>query len=207
MVVVDIYSLNKEKVGQAELPDDIFNVPVKPHLVHEVVVAQLASRRSGTASVKGRSEVRGSTKKPYRQKGTGRSRMGSRKSPLLRGGGTIFGPKPRDYSYRPPRKVRRNALKIALTAKVQDKELMILNAFDLPEIKTKLFIEAMAGLDLKNALIITPEPNENLERSARNVPGVKVLRSDGLNVYDVVKYRHLVLLEPCIDQIKERLQK
>ncbi|MBW2090541.1 MAG: 50S ribosomal protein L4 [Deltaproteobacteria bacterium] len=207
MVVVDIYSVNKEKVGQAELPDDIFDVPLKPHLVHEVVLAQLASRRSGTASTKGRSEIRGSTRKPYRQKGTGRSRMGTRKSPLLRGGGTIFGPKPRDYSYRPPKKVRRNALKIALTAKVKDDELLILDAFDLPEIKTKRFVEAMAGLNLNNALIVTPGPNENLERSARNVPGIKVLRSAGLNVYDVVKYRHLVLLEPCIAQITERLQK
>ncbi|MBW2061658.1 MAG: 50S ribosomal protein L4 [Deltaproteobacteria bacterium] len=207
MVMVDIYNLSKEKVGQIELPSDIFDVPLRPHLVHEVVLAQLASRRSGTASTKGRSEIRGSTHKPYRQKGTGRSRAGSLKSPIRRGGGVIFGPKPRNYSYRPPKKVKRTALKVALTAKLQEEELLILNTFDLPEIKTKLFVEAMAGLDLTNALIVTPEAHENLERSARNVPGIKVLRSGGLNVYDVLKYRHLVLLKPCIAQITERLQK
>ncbi|MBW2085593.1 MAG: 50S ribosomal protein L4 [Deltaproteobacteria bacterium] len=207
MVMVDIYNLSKEKVGQIELPSDIFDVPLRPHLVHEVVLAQLASRRSGTASTKGRSEIRGSTHKPYRQKGTGRSRAGSLKSPIRRGGGVIFGPKPRNYSYRPPKKVKRTALKVALTAKLQEEELLILNTFDLPEIKTKLFVEAMTGLDLTNALIVTPEAHENLERSARNVPGIKVLRSGGLNVYDVLKYRHLVLLEPCIAQITERLQK
>ncbi|MBW1709278.1 MAG: 50S ribosomal protein L4 [Deltaproteobacteria bacterium] len=207
MVVVDILNLNKEKVGQAELPADIFDVPLRQHLVHEVVLAQLANRRAGTASTKGRSEVRGSTHKLYRQKGTGRARAGTRKSPLLRGGGTIFGPKPRDFSYQPPKKVRRNALKTALTAKVKENELLILDAFDLPEIKTRRFVEAMAGLELDNALIVTPESNENLERSARNVPKIKVLRSAGLNVYDVVKYRHLILLEPCIAQITERLQK
>ena len=207
MPVVDIYNLKKEKVGQAELPAEVFEAPLKEHLVHEVVVAQLASRRSGTASTKERSEIVGSGRKVYRQKGTGRSRAGTRKNPLWRGGGVIFGPKPRDFSYKPPKKVRRSALKAALSAKLKEDELLVLKAFDLPEIKTKGFVQVMADLDLDQALIVTPEPNENLEKSARNVPGVKVLRSAGLNVYDVLKYRHLVLLEPCIAQISERLMK
>jgi large subunit ribosomal protein L4 len=207
MPTVDVYNLNHDKVGQTDLPSEIFEVPIKAHLLHEVVVAQLASRRSGTASTKTRSEVRGSGRKLYRQKGTGRARAGSMKNPLWRGGGVIFGPSPRDFSYSPPKKVRRNAMKVALSGKLADEELMILDTFDLPEIKTKGFLEAMAGLGIDNGLVVTYEPNENLEKSARNVPEVKVLRSSGLNVYDVLKYKHLVLLEPCIAQITERLLK
>lgn len=207
MPVIDVYNLKKEKVGQAELPEEIFNVPLRPHLVHEVVVAQLASRRAGSASTKERSDVRGSTRKLYRQKGTGRARAGSRRNPLWRGGGTIFGPHPRDFSYQPPKKVRRAALKVALTAKYQDNELMVLDAFDLPEIKTKHFVQVLQGLGLGRALIVTPASDETLEKSARNVPGIKILRSAGLNVYDVVKYPQLVLLQPCLEQLKERLLK
>jgi large subunit ribosomal protein L4 len=207
MPVIDVYNLKKEKVGQAELPEEIFNVPLRTHLVHEVVVAQLASRRAGSASTKERSDVRGSTRKLYRQKGTGRARAGSRRNPLWRGGGTIFGPHPRDFSYQPPKKVRRAALKVALTAKYQDNELMVLDAFDLPEIKTKHFVQVLQGLGLGRALIVTPASDETLEKSARNVPGIKILRSAGLNVYDVVKYPQLVLLQPCLEQLKERLLK
>jgi len=207
MPAIDVYNLKKEKVGQAELPEEIFNVPLRSHLVHEVVVAQLASRRSGSASTKTRSEIRGSTRKLYRQKGTGRARAGTRRNPLLRGGGVIFGPHPRDFSYKPPKKVRRTALKVALTAKYQDNELLVLDAFDLPEIKTKNFVQVLKDLGLERALIVTPESDDTLEKSARNVPGVKVLHSVGLNVYDVVKYPQLVLLQPCLDQLKERLMK
>jgi large subunit ribosomal protein L4 len=199
--------LNREKVGEVDLPGEIYDVPLRPHLVHEVVVAQLASRRAGTASTKTRSEIVGSTKKPYRQKGTGRARAGSRKSPLWRGGGTIFGPKPRDYSYRPPKRVRRNALKVVLTAKHKDQELTIVDAMDFDEIKTKKFMEAMNTLGLSNALIVTGEPNEILEKSSRNVPGFKVLRAAGLNCYDLLKYRHLVLLQASLTRIEERLLK
>lgn len=207
MPAIDVYNLKKEKVGEIELSSEIFDVPVREHLLHEVVVAQLASRRSGSASTKTRGDISGSTRKPYRQKGTGRARAGSRKSPLWRGGGTIFGPKPRDYSYQPPKKVRRAALKVALTAKFQDKELTVIDAMDLPEIKTKNFVQAMNGLGLENALIITPDINENLEKSSRNVQGFKVLRAPGLNVYDVLKYRHLVLLQTSLPKIEERLLK
>lgn len=207
MPVVDVYNLKKEKVGQIELSDQIFDAPIKPHLVHEVVVAQLASRRAGTASTKTRSEIAGSTRKPYRQKGTGRARAGSRKSPLWRGGGTIFGPKPRDFSYKPPKKVRRGALTTALTSKLKDQELLVLDQMDLGEIKTKKFVEAMTGLQLDNALVIVAGPDMVLEKSSRNVPGYKVLRAEGLNCYDLLKYKHLVLLQDSLAKIEERLLK
>ena len=207
MPVVDVYNLKREKVGEAVLPPEIYDVPLREHLVHEVVTAQLAGRRSGSASTKDRSQVKGTTKKPWRQKGTGRARAGSRKSPLWRGGGVVFGPKPRDYGFMPPKQVRRGALKVALTAKLKDSELMVVDAMDLQEVKTKNFVQAMAGLGLENALIVTPESNENLEKSSRNVPGFKVLRSEGLNVYDVVRFRHLVLLQPSLAKIEERLLK
>jgi len=207
MPVIDVYNVKKEKVGEAELPAGIYDVTVRQHLVHEVVVAQLASKRSGTASTKTRSQIAGSTHKPYRQKGTGRARAGTRKSPLWRGGGVIFGPKPRDYRYRPPKKVRRGALKVILTAKLQDSELLIVDALDIPEIKTKRFVQAMNGLGLKNALIVTAEADEKLEKSSRNVPGFKILRAAGLNVYDIVKHERLVLLQPSLAKIEERLLK
>lgn len=207
MPTVNVYNQKNEEVGKADLPEEIFGVTPSVTMVHEVVVAQLASRRSGTASTKTRSEIRGSMKKLYRQKGTGRARAGTSKNPLLRGGGVIFGPKPRDFSYKPPKKVRRSAMKSVLSSKLADGELKILSGLELTEIKTKAFSEVLGDLELTNALIVTPEENENLEKSARNIPNVKVLRSSGLNIYDMVKYHHLVLLEPCIDQLKERLLK
>ncbi|MFH1091982.1 MAG: 50S ribosomal protein L4 [Pseudomonadota bacterium] len=207
MPVVKVYNLKKEVVGEVELPDQIFNVEIKPHLVHEVVVAQLASRRAGTASTKTRSEISGSTRKPYRQKGTGRARAGSRRSPLWRGGGITFGPKPRDFSYLPPKRVRRGALKVALTAKLKEEELLVLEALELDEIKTRKFVQAMSGLGLDNALVVTDGSDEKLEKSSRNAPGYKVLRAMGLNVYDLVKYKSLVLLKGSLPRIEERLLK
>ncbi|MBU2551578.1 MAG: 50S ribosomal protein L4 [Proteobacteria bacterium] len=207
MPVVDVYDLKRNKVGQVELPADIYEVPLRQHLVHEVVVAQLASRRSGTASTKARSDVAGTTHKMYRQKGTGRARAGSRKSPLRRGGGTIFGPSPKDWSYSPPKRVRRTALKVALSSKLKEEELLVIEAMDLERIKTKDFVSTMNGLGLENALIITADQDENLELSSRNVPGFKVLRVMGLNVYDVIKYRNLVLLKTSLPKIEERLLK
>jgi large subunit ribosomal protein L4 len=207
MPVMDVYNIKKEVVGQVELPDAVFAVEIKPHLVHEVVVAQLASRRAGTASTKTRSEIAGSTRKPYRQKGTGRARAGTRKSPLWRGGGTIFGPKPRDYSMRPPKKIRRGALKSVLSAKVQDQELMVIDDWRLDEIKTKQFVQVMKDLGLSSAVVVTEGPDEKLEKSSRNAPGFKVLRADGLNCYDLCKYHHLVLLRDSLPKIEERLLK
>jgi large subunit ribosomal protein L4 len=205
MATVDIVNINGDKVSEAQLSDDIFNIPVKASILHQVVKAQLAGRRSGTASVKNRSDITGSQRKLYRQKGTGRARKGNIKSPLLRGGGVVFGPHPRSYMQKVPKKVRKLALKMALTGKLQDRRLLILDGFELPEIKTKDFVAAVQSVNADNALIVTVDANRNLELSSRNVPGVKVLRCEGLNVYDILKYDTLVLLQDAIKGIEGRL--
>ncbi|MGD8257625.1 MAG: 50S ribosomal protein L4, partial [Desulfobacterales bacterium] len=201
----DVQNVEGKSVSQVELADDVFNVPIKTSVLHEVVVMQLANRRSGTASVKHRSDVRGSGRKLFRQKGTGRARRGDIKSPLLRGGGVAFGPDGRRYSYNVPKKVRKLALKMALSSKMQENELLVLDQIELDAIKTKELVNLLEKLELENALIVTEKQNENLEMSSRNVTGVKVLRSEGLNVYDILKYRMLVLLEPAIKTIERRL--
>ena len=205
MAVVDVLNQTGEKVAQAELADGCFNVEVKPSVLHTVVKMQLANRRAGTASVKNRSDVRGSRRKLFRQKGTGRARRGDAKSPLLRGGGAAFGPHPKSWALKVPKKVRRLALKMALSSKLQSESLMVLNGISLEAVKTKAFAAILSDLNLDNALFVTPDKDVTVELSARNIPGVKVLRSEGLNVYDVLKYRHLVLLEPSIGQIQGRL--
>lgn len=206
MAVVDVFNIKGKKVSQRELPDALFNVPVKPSVLHEVVTMQLARKRSGTAAVKHRSDIRGSGRKLFRQKGTGRARRGNIKSPLLRGGGVVFGPDPKSYAYKVPKKVRRLALKMALSTKLQKKNLLILDQFELEQIKTKEFIKVIDALNVENALIVTNEKNESLELASRNVPTVKVLRSEGLNVYDILKYENLILLESSINTIEGRLQ-
>jgi large subunit ribosomal protein L4 len=205
MAVVDIYNCKAEKVSQIELEDEIFNVAVKPNVLHEVVTMQLANRRAGSASVKHRSDVHGSRRKLFRQKGTGRARRGDIKSPLLRGGGSVFGPDPRSYSYKVPKKVKRLALKMALSSKLKEDNIIVLDKFELDKIKTKEFISVMGVLNTKNALIITEKENKNLELSSRNVPNVKVLKVEGMNVHDILKYKRLVLLEASIESIKGRL--
>jgi large subunit ribosomal protein L4 len=205
MAVVDVHNIEGKAVAQVDLADEVFNVPVKSHVLHEVVTMQLANRRSANPKVKHRGDVAGSTRKLYRQKGTGRARRGDIKSPLLRGGGVIFGPDGRKYAYQVPKKVRKLALRMALSSKLQEKALVILDQFDLEEIKTKTFVGALKALKLKSALIVTETQNDRLERSSRNVPAVKVLRSEGLNVYDVLKYDILVLLQSAIKTIEGRL--
>jgi large subunit ribosomal protein L4 len=205
MAVADVYNMDGEKVSETDLTDEVFDVPVKRHLLHEVVRMQMTNRRSGTAAAKGRSSVRGGGQKPYRQKGTGRARAGSRRSPLWRGGGVVFGPNPRSYSYRVPKRVRKQALKMALTSKLRDKALIVMDRFDLETVKTKRFVEVVTALKAREALIVTDREIENLELSSRNVPHVKVLRSEGLNVYDVLRFDRLILLEPSVKQITERL--
>jgi large subunit ribosomal protein L4 len=205
MAKIDILNIKGDKVSEAEVSDEIFNVPVKTPILHQVVKAQLAGRRSGTASVKNRSDIVGSQRKLYRQKGTGRARKGNIKSPVLRGGGVVFGPHPRSYAQKVPKKVRKMALKMALTSKFQDEELLVLDGFELSEIKTKAFISTVKSLDARNALIVTVGINRNLELSSRNVPGIKVLRCEGLNVYDILKYEKLVLLQDAIQGIEGRL--
>jgi len=205
MALQDVYNMDGTKVSEVELTDEIFNVPVKEHLLHEVVTMQLANKRAGTASTKGRSDVRGGGQKPFRQKGTGRARAGTRRSPLWRGGGVTFGPKPRSYAYRVPKKVRKQALKMALTSKLQEETLLVVDNLDLETIKTKQFVEVLDTLKTGAALIVTDKKLTNLELSSRNVPDVKLVRSEGLNVYDVLRFKHLILLEPCVKQLEGRL--
>ncbi|MBF0200717.1 MAG: 50S ribosomal protein L4 [Desulfamplus sp.] len=206
MAAVDVLNRSGEKVSQVELPDEIFSTPVKKSILHDVVRMQLASRRSGTASVKGRSEVSGSTRKLYRQKGTGNARAGSIKSPLRRGGGVIFGPSPRSYAYKVNKKVRSLAMKMALSSKLECNELFVIDTFALEGIKTAEVFRIIRNLGLgKNVLVITAEDDENLFLSSRNIPDVKVLKVDGLNVYDILKYHNLLLLESSIQAIEGRL--
>lgn len=205
MAVVDVINTKGEKVSERQLIDELFNVPASKSVLHEVVVMQQASRRAGSASVKHRSDVRGSSRKLFRQKGTGRARRGDIKSPLLRGGGSTFGPDPRSYAYRPPKKVRKLALKMALSSKLKEQQLLVLDRMDLEQAKTREFIKIIDALKIDNALIVTDKKDINLELSSRNVPNIKILRSEGLNVYDILKYRNLVLLEPAINAIEGRL--
>jgi large subunit ribosomal protein L4 len=205
MAIADVFNMDGEKVSETNLADEIFDVPVKQHVLHEMVTMQLVSRRAGTAATKGRSDVRGGGQKPYRQKGTGRARAGTRRSPLWRGGGVVFGPSPRSYRYKVPKKVRRQALKMALTSKLQDKALIVVDRLVLEPAKTKRFVEVMAALKTGRALIVTDQKIQSLELSSRNVPDFKVLRSEGLNVYDILRFKNLVLLEPSVKQIAERL--
>jgi large subunit ribosomal protein L4 len=205
MAVVDILDSNAEKISQADLTDDIYALPAKASILHEVVTMQLAGRRAGSASVKHRSDVKGSGRKLFRQKGTGRARRGDVKDPLLRGGGSVFGPDPRSYAYKVPKKVRKLALKMALSTKLRDNKLVVLDKLELEETKTKEFLEVVNALDISNALIVTDQQDERLELASRNVPGFKIMRVEGLNVYDILKYENLILLESTLKSIEERL--
>jgi len=205
MAVVEVKNIEGGKVSEVELPDSIFNVSVKKSVLHDVVRMQMAARRRGTAAVKHRSDIKGSGVKMFRQKGTGRARRGNIKSPLLKGGGVAFGPEPRSYAIKIPKKARRLALKMAISSKFQAETLVVLDRFALDRIKTKTVAQAIAALKLEKPLIVIDEKDTVLELSARNIPGVKVLRADGLNVYDILNHQHLVLLEPSIKLIEGRL--
>ena len=207
MGVVDVLNCEGEKVSQRELPDALFDVPIKRSVLHEVVTMQLSCRRAGSATVKHRSDIRGSGRKLFRQKGTGRARRGDIKAPLLRGGGVVFGPDNRSYSYKVPKKKRKLALKMALSSKLKNHNIIVLDQFELEKVKTKAFIKVINTLDVNNALIVTEKKNENLDLSSRNVPDIKVMRTEGINVYDILKYKYLVLLESSINEIERRLLK
>lgn len=204
MPVVDVSNKKGEKVSEITLSDDVFAVPVKGHVLHEVVVAQLAARRRGTADCKNRSDVNFSGKKMHRQKGTGRARRGNRRSPLLKGGGVVFGPHPRSYAQRVPKKVRKLALKMALSSKLNDNCLKVVDALSQEAIKTKEVATLLSALEIRNALFVVSGQEENFSLSARNIPGVAVLPVEGLNVYDLLKYRHLVLDSRAVDGIYGR---
>ncbi len=205
MAVVEVKNIEGGKVSEVELPDSIFNVSVKKSVMHDVVRMQMAAKRRGTAAVKHRSDVKGSGVKMFRQKGTGRARRGNIKSPLLKGGGVAFGPEPRSYAIKIPKKARRLALKMAISSKLQAETLVVLDRFELDQIKTKTVAKAIEALNLEKPLIVIDGKDRVLELSARNIPGVKVLRAEGLNVYDILNHQHLVLLEPSIKLIEGRL--
>lgn len=192
-------------VIEPELKEEIFGIKTRPHLLHQIVVMQLNNRRAGTAATKSKGFVRGGGKKPWRQKGTGRARAGSIRSPLWVGGGTIFGPQPRDYSFRMPRKARKEALLSALSLKKRDGKIIVVDKLNFEEAKTKLMAKALAELKVTSALIVISEPDTTIERSSRNIPAVKVLRVEGLNVYDLVRYDHLILTEDALKLLEERL--
>ena len=205
MSTVDIVNTKNEKVGEIELNASVFDLEVKEHLLHDVVRQQRAAKRSGNASTKTRVEVRGGGAKPWRQKGTGRARAGSRNSPIWRGGGVVFGPKPRDYSFKLNRKVKKQALAMAMSARLQEGNLVVLDDFVMDTIKTKDFVGTMKGFDFDNCMIITEGANENLSKSARNVNGFKVLSAAGLNVYDILLHKKLMLLKPAVESLEKRL--
>jgi len=193
------------QVIHPQLKEEIFGAKVRPHLLHQTVVMQLNNRRAGTASTKTKGLVRGGGKKPWRQKGTGRARAGSSRSHLWVGGGTIFGPQSRDYFYRLPKKARKQALLSALSAKNRDGKIIVLDKFELAEAKTKLMRTILEDLKITSALIVIPESDVKVERSARNLPAVKVLRVEGLNVYDLLRHEHLILTEGALRLIEERM--
>jgi len=204
MPVVDVLDLDAQKAGEITLRDDIFGIEPKIHLFPLVLRRQFEAKRQGTASTKTRSEVRASSKKPWRQKGTGRARSGSRSSPLWRGGGVIFGPKPRTgITIKVPRKMKKAALRSAFSLKVRENKLTVLDHFDLPEIRTRQFVQHANKLQLNKALIVVDGENTNLQKSARNVPHIKVLMSAGLNLFDVLRHDQLVLTRGAVDYIEK----
>jgi large subunit ribosomal protein L4 len=202
MSTLAVYDIENQKVSEIELDDRIFNAKIRPSLFYDVVRMSLASQRKGSASTKNRARVRGGGAKPWRQKGTGRARAGSRRSPLWRGGGTIFGPFPRDYSFSLPKKMKQAALRAALSLKRQEGRLILLDDFPLDGFKTRRVLEVLKKFNVEDALIITDEKRLLLERSARNIPKVRVLHFAGLNVYDILNHEYLILLNPAVQRIQ-----
>ncbi len=205
MPVLDVHNMKKEKVSEVQLNEAVFGVLVREDILHEVVVMQLARRRAGTAATKRRDEVSGGGRKPFKQKGGGRARAGSNTSPLFKRGGVVFGPKPRDYSFKVPRKVRRLALRMALSSKLEAGQLLVVDDLTLGEIKTKKLVQVMNTLGTQNALIVTDGRHTELEKSARNVPGMNVMPHTAINVYDILLYKSLILHEGCVAKIEESL--
>ena len=203
---VQVLDQSGKPVEEMSLPEGVFSYPVKDHLIYETVVNYLANQRQGTASTKTRAEVSGGGRKPWRQKGTGRARAGSNRSPIWRHGGTIFGPKPRDYSYELPKKARRNALKSALAAKLDNKFLLIINEINIAQPKTKEAAAWLKNMNLDSALIVDSRENNNLFLAVRNIPKVKAVDDEKLNTYDVLRYKWLVFSQQAFNSLVERLK-
>jgi len=199
--------LNQAKApsGELTLPAGVFDGPVRKHLLYEIVKMQQANRRTGTAATKTRGMVRGGGKKPWRQKGTGRARAGSSRSPIWVGGGTTFGPQPRSYAYRLPASARKAALRSALALKLKDDRLMVVDKIEIEPAKTSILAKMLADFELSSALIVVNGVNPGLERAARNLPRVKVVRAEGATVYDILRYRHLMLTTDAVEALKERI--
>lgn len=205
MPIVNVYNLNREKAGEIALADAVFDAESRPHLYYDVVRARLLSLRQGTVATKKRSMVSGSTRKLYRQKGTGRARHGDSRSPLFRRGGVVFGPQPRDWDVKVPKKVRRAALTSALSDRLRQGCLWVLENWDLEQVKTKRVVEVLGRFDLSSALLVDVD-NRALSLSCRNLPRVKFLSTRGLNVFDVLKYDHLVLTRRAVEAIEGALK-
>ena len=203
MANVSVYNIEGKEVGSIELNDAVFGVEVNEHLVHMAVVSQLANKRQGTQSAKTRSEVSGGGKKPWRQKGTGHARQGSTRAPQWTGGGIVFAPKPRDYSFKMNKKEKRIALLSALSSKVADNKIVVLDAFNLDEVKTKKFAEVMSNLKVDKALVVIEGENKNVVLSGRNIPTVKVSATNEINTYDVLKYETLVVTKAAVEKLEE----
>jgi len=206
MPKVDVFDLSNAKVGEVDLADAVFGAEVNEALLYEAVRHHQAGKRRGTASTKTRHEVAGSGKKLWKQKGTGRARMGSIRSPLWRHGGTVWGPQPRDYSYHLPKKMQLGALRSALSAKLRDGELRVVNEFSIAEPKTKQMREALTGIEAaKTVLLVNNDENRNLELSSRNLEGVKLVSSRELSVYDLLKHSQVILSEAAARKLSEAL--
>ena len=203
MANVSVYNIEGKEVGSIELNDAVFGVEVNEHPVHMAVVNQLANNRQGTQSAKTRSEVSGGGRKPWRQKGTGHARQGSTRSPQWTGGGVVFAPKPRDYSFKMNKKEKRIALLSALSSKVADNKIVVLDAFNLDEVKTKKFAEVMSNLKVDKALVVIEGENKNVVLSGRNIPTVKVSATNEINTYDVLKYETLVVTKAAVEKLEE----
>ena len=203
MAKVSVYNIDGKEVGSIELNDAVFGVEVNEHLVHMAVVNQLANNRQGTQSAKTRSEVSGGGRKPWRQKGTGHARQGSTRAPQWTGGGVVFAPKPRDYSFKMNKKEKKIALLSALSSKVNDSKIVVLDSFNLDEIKTKKFAEVMNNIKVSNALFVIEGENKNVVLSGRNIPTVKVSATNEINTYDVLKYDTLVVTKAAVEKLEE----
>lgn len=205
MAKIAVYDINRNQVSERELSDEVFNTEVKGYLIHDMVRYQLAARRQGTSASKNRAAVSGGGKKPYRQKGTGNARQGTVRAPHFVGGGAAFGPSPRDYAFKLNRKVKKAALRCALSARFKEERLSVLNEIQLDTISTKGVVEVLKRFELDSVLVIVDGENQNLELSARNLPHVKVLKAEGVNVYDLMKHRNLVVTEGAVEQLEGAL--
>jgi large subunit ribosomal protein L4 len=203
MANVTVYNIEGKQVGTMELSDAVFGVEINEHLVHMAVVQQLANKRQGTQSAKTRAEVSGGGKKPWRQKGTGHARQGSIRAPQWKGGGVVFAPKPRDYSFKMNKKEKALAIKSALTSRVNEAKFYVIDDLSLSEIKTKKMKAVLDSLNLNKALIVLDKKNENVELSARNLPKVRTILANSINVYDILKYDAMVIAKDAVTQIEE----